>query len=160
MKFSRKSASFLPRQRQIAAFPGSGGIIPGSGKTISGFLRSAFLPSDWLYMIFCECERARYEELPDLSRFHGNLRKSSGARADLSRRRLLLSIALGAAAGGAPSPSAAQHKASQAEALYQDRPKNGFSCAGCALFRPPAACVVVAGAVSADGWCRFFDLPD
>jgi hypothetical protein len=49
---------------------------------------------------------------------------------------------------------------SPAEAQYQDRPKNGLSCAACALFRPPAACAVVAGVVSPHGWCRFFDLPD
>jgi hypothetical protein len=49
---------------------------------------------------------------------------------------------------------------SAAEAQYQNRPKNGFSCAACALFRPPAACVVVTGGISPNGWCRFFDLPD
>jgi hypothetical protein len=113
-----------------------------------------------IYMVFGDFYRVRDEEFPNLSRFHGNLRACSGAPAGLSRRRLLLSMALGAAAGGAPSPSAAQQKVSQAEALYQDRPKNGFSCSACALFRPPAACVVVAGTISATGWCRFFDLPD
>jgi hypothetical protein len=56
--------------------------------------------------------------------------------------------------------AAAQQKASQAEARYQDRPKDGFSCAACALFRPPGSCTVVAGAISPRGWCRFFDLPD
>jgi hypothetical protein len=72
----------------------------------------------------------------------------------------LLRAALSAAVGAAIAPAAAQQKMSAAEAQYQDRPKNGFSCAACALFRPPAACVVVAGAISPNGWCRFFDLPD
>jgi hypothetical protein len=54
----------------------------------------------------------------------------------------------------------AQPQVSQAEALYQDRPKNGLDCAACALFRPPAGCAVVAGVIRPYGWCRFFDLPD
>jgi hypothetical protein len=111
-------------------------------------------------MDFANFYRSRDEKFPDISQLHGNLRACSGLAAGLSRRRLLLRLALGAAAFGAPSGSAAQQKVSQAEALYQERPKNGFSCSACALFRPPAACVVVAGKISATGWCRFFDLPD
>jgi len=65
-----------------------------------------------------------------------------------------------AAFRAAIAPAAARQKMSAAEAQYQNRPKNGFSSAACALFRPPAACVVVAGAISPNGWCRFFDLPD
>ncbi|MGH7060765.1 MAG: hypothetical protein ACREFH_10285 [Stellaceae bacterium] len=75
----------------------------------------------------------------------------------LSRRGLLQAMAGGAIAARS---AAAEEKVSQAEARYQDRPKGGFSCAACALFRPPHACVVVAGDISPDGWCRFFDLPD
>jgi hypothetical protein len=75
-------------------------------------------------------------------------------------RRRLLYLASGALAGWARSPGLAQQKVSPAEALYQDHPKAGLSCAACALFRPPAACVVVAGTISPKGWCRFFDLPD
>jgi hypothetical protein len=60
----------------------------------------------------------------------------------------------------ATSSAGARQKMSQAEAHYQDRPKNGLSCAACALFRPPATCAVVSGAISPNGWCRFFDLPD
>jgi hypothetical protein len=54
----------------------------------------------------------------------------------------------------------AQQKMSQAEAEYQDRPKNGLTCAACTLFRPPRSCQVVQGDISAGGWCKFFDLPD
>jgi hypothetical protein len=57
-------------------------------------------------------------------------------------------------------PASAQQKMSQADAEYQDRPKNGLTCAACSLFRKPRSCEVVAGDISADGWCRFFDLPD
>jgi hypothetical protein len=76
------------------------------------------------------------------------------------RRRLLYLAGSVALAGWARSPGLAQQKVSQVEALYQDHPKGGLSCAACALFRPPAACVVVAGAINSKGWCRFFDLPD
>jgi hypothetical protein len=54
----------------------------------------------------------------------------------------------------------AQQKMSQAEAEYQNRPKSGLACAACTLFRPPRSCQVVAGDISPNGWCKFFDLPD
>jgi hypothetical protein len=66
----------------------------------------------------------------------------------------------GAAALSTVTPIKAHQKMSPAEAQYQDRPKNGFSCAACALFRPPGSCVVVEGEISPHGWCKFFDLPD
>jgi hypothetical protein len=73
----------------------------------------------------------------------------------------MLRVALtGAAAALIAAPASARKKMSQAEAQYQDRPKNGLSCAACALYRPPGACVVVAGPISPYGWCRLFDLPD
>ena len=82
------------------------------------------------------------------------------APAPLLRRRLLMAFAAAPIAGSRAPWAAAQQKVSQVEALYQDQPKDGRSCAACTLFRPPAACVVVAGAISPHGWCRFFDLPD
>jgi hypothetical protein len=30
----------------------------------------------------------------------------------------------------------------------------------CAQFRPPHDCTIVAGEVSPNGWCKFFELPD
>ncbi|MBV8736392.1 MAG: high potential iron sulfur protein [Alphaproteobacteria bacterium] len=80
--------------------------------------------------------------------------------AGVLRRRLLSVAASSIVAGSAARASGEQQKVSQAEAQYQDRPKNGLSCATCALFRPPAACAVVSGIISPNGWCRFFDLPD
>ena len=74
----------------------------------------------------------------------------------LSRRELLAAAALAATA----PPATAQTKASQQEADYQPGPKNGFSCAVCAQFRPPQTCQIVAGEISPEGWCKFFDLPD
>jgi hypothetical protein len=78
----------------------------------------------------------------------------------LLRRRVLQMAAIASAARSTVSSAAPARQVSPAEALYQDSPKNGLSCAACALFRPPAACVVVAGVISPHGWCRFFDLPD
>jgi hypothetical protein len=57
-------------------------------------------------------------------------------------------------------PASAQQKMSQADAEYRDQPKNGLICAACSLFRKPRSCEVVAGDISPNGWCRFFDLPD
>ena len=67
---------------------------------------------------------------------------------------------IGAAVARGAEPARAQVKASQQEAEYQTGPKNGLSCAVCSLFRPPQACELVAGDISPQGWCKFFDLPD
>jgi hypothetical protein len=73
---------------------------------------------------------------------------------------LLAAVAVAAASPVVSQPAATQTKASQQEAEYQPEPKNGFSCAVCAQFRPPGDCTIVAGDISAKGWCKFFDLPD
>jgi hypothetical protein len=51
-------------------------------------------------------------------------------------------------------------KISQAEAQYQPMPKGMFSCGVCTFFVKPIACKVVTGAISPNGWCKLFDLPD
>jgi hypothetical protein len=73
---------------------------------------------------------------------------------------LLRAAVSGAAAGLAAPTALAQQKMPQAEAEYQDRPRNGLTCAACSLFRPPRSCEIVTGDISPDGWCKFFDLPD
>ena len=75
------------------------------------------------------------------------------------RRDLLRAALVAAPLAGAP-PAEAQTKATQAEAQYQDMPRGGLSCAMCSLFRPPRGCEVVAGDISPQGWCKFFELPD
>jgi hypothetical protein len=79
-----------------------------------------------------------------------------------SRRGVLRVGVCGIAAVGAQDPASAgaQTKAAKAAAEYQSAPKNGLSCGVCSLFRPPHACEVVAGDISPQGWCKFFDLPD
>jgi hypothetical protein len=52
---------------------------------------------------------------------------------------------------------AAAAKAKKADFFYQDRPKEGKSCATCRLFAlaesGKGACAIVEGEVSPDGWC-------
>ena len=74
----------------------------------------------------------------------------------LLRRSLLSSMVVAFAAAVAT----AQQKMSRTDAEYQEQPKNGLNCAACSLFRPPRSCEVVAGDISPNGWCKFFDLPD
>jgi hypothetical protein len=74
------------------------------------------------------------------------------------RRRVLwagLTLSLAALA-----PARAQQKWSKAAAAYQDRPRDIESCGLCTRFRPPAACEIVDGEISRDGWCKFFDMAD
>jgi len=77
-------------------------------------------------------------------------------------RRGLLAAGLGLAAIPARAPTRADEpaKLTQMEAQYQTTPKGMFSCAVCTFFIKPGACKVVAGAISPQGWCKLFDLPD
>jgi len=75
-------------------------------------------------------------------------------------RRSLVQALSGGIFGLFILPASAQQKMSQTDAEYQDRPKNGLTCAACTLFRKPRSCEVVAGDISPEGWCRYFDLPD
>lgn len=47
-------------------------------------------------------------------------------------------------------------KIAQELAQYQAEPKDGAKCSLCAQWQPPAACAVVAGKISPDGWCVVF----
>lgn len=47
----------------------------------------------------------------------------------------------------------AQQKASKATMKYQDKPNGAMQCGNCLQFVPPAACKVVEGAVSSQGYC-------
>lgn len=76
----------------------------------------------------------------------------------VSRRSLLrgVAIAAGGAAVLAGTVMPAEAKMSQKAAGYQETPKDGASCANCALFKAPATCTLVDGVVSPTGWCRFY----
>jgi hypothetical protein len=83
--------------------------------------------------------------------------------AGASRRRLIIDgvLAVGAAGflgvsmAGRPV-AAAQAKLPQKEIGYQNTPKGGQRCDGCANWLPPAACKMVAGPINAAGWCGLF----
>ena len=84
---------------------------------------------------------------------------ADAAEAILSRRQLLrgAAIAAGGAAVLAGTVMPAEAKMAQEAAGYQATPaKDGSNCASCALFIAPASCTLVDGAVSPDGWCRFY----
>jgi hypothetical protein len=81
--------------------------------------------------------------------------------AALSRRRLFALASRSAAAiviafTAGIDTAGAQSKVKKAVAKYQDTPKNGQQCADCRFFRPPKACQLVQGDISANGWCSFF----
>jgi hypothetical protein len=77
----------------------------------------------------------------------------------VSRRDLLrgAAVTVGAAAIVAGTVLPAEAKMAAKAAGYQDTPgKDGSNCASCALFKAPSSCTLVDGAVSANGWCRFY----
>jgi len=78
--------------------------------------------------------------------------------ASVSRRQLLRggAVIAGSAAMLAVTVSPAQAKMSQKAAAYQDTPKDGAACSTCALFQAPNSCSLVDGAISPNGWCRFY----
>ena len=75
----------------------------------------------------------------------------------ISRRACLGGAALVLGGGAAVlASSAAWAKTDQKSASYQDKPKDGKKCSGCAQFQAPKACTVVEGDISPEGWCQFY----
>ncbi|MFL5280223.1 MAG: hypothetical protein ACJ8AW_04315 [Rhodopila sp.] len=74
---------------------------------------------------------------------------------DDATRRQILRAGL-AVVGGAVAVSGvaqAQDKIAPAMVQYQDTPKDGNKCSTCVNFEAPAACKIVSGKISPDGWC-------
>jgi hypothetical protein len=91
---------------------------------------------------------------------HGSA--DAGESRMLSRRKFLKVSVTGAAIAGAGGLSACVSavrggKTSKVLALYQDTPNRGRRCAGCTYFRQPNGCEIVAGEISPNGWCRFYE---
>jgi High potential iron-sulfur protein len=108
-----------------------------------------------LWSIACSAEQRPHIQIGDLAM--SDHKKSD----EVSRRNLLRSATI--MAGGAAALAATivatpaeADKMSQKGALYQEAPKNGQQCDGCALFKAPASCTIVDGTISPTGWCRFF----
>lgn len=85
--------------------------------------------------------------------------------AALSRRKFLKVSLAGAASVGAAGLSVeavrAQMRAPgttpKSTARYQDAPNRGRRCARCVHFLAPDRCAIVAGTISPNGWCRFYE---
>jgi hypothetical protein len=68
-------------------------------------------------------------------------------------RRQVIRAALAAAGSVVAVSASAQDKIAQAQVQYQATPKDGSKCSTCVNFEPPAACKIVAGSISPNGWC-------
>lgn len=79
---------------------------------------------------------------------------------ELSRRLLMQKAAAASGAftvlGAIANSAAAQAKSPPQVAGYQSEPNGGQRCGNCQHFQPPSACKVVAGRISAQGWCRLY----
>jgi len=82
------------------------------------------------------------------------------SKIELSRRLLMQKAAAASGAlamsGTIANSAAAQAKSAPQVAGYQNEPNGGQRCGNCQHFQPPSACKVVAGRISAQGWCRLF----
>jgi len=76
-----------------------------------------------------------------------------------SRRDFLRGIATAACASACGSLIAAEgsNKAPKDTVNYQETPKDGERCSGCALFIPgDNTCQVVQGSINPEGWCKLY----
>lgn len=76
---------------------------------------------------------------------------------NISRRKLLLSVAVAAPSAALVCMTAEAAQVSQASVKYQNSPKDGHSCSNCKLFAAPSSCKIVAGKVSRGGWCELWN---
>ena len=74
----------------------------------------------------------------------------------ISRRKVLGGAAVAVGVGAGLVATAAYAKTSQADAKYQDSPKNGQKCGACSQFTAPNQCKLVDGNVSENGWCMLY----
>ena len=72
---------------------------------------------------------------------------------DNATRRQIMRAGLAAVGGVVATRARAQEKIAQAQVQYQATPKDGNKCSTCVNFEAPAACKIVAGSISPNGWC-------
>ena len=98
--------------------------------------------------VFLECPQRELRRSPPMTKI------------ELSRRMLIQKAAAASGAftmlGTIANSAAAQAKSSPQVAGYQSEPNGGQRCGICQHFQPPSACKVVAGRISAQGWCRLY----
>lgn len=79
----------------------------------------------------------------------------------MKRRTFIFMIgAIAAQQRAARAEEADAAKVSKARVEYRDSPNGIAMCATCTLFEPPQACKIVAGVVSANGWCNAYAVAD
>ncbi len=70
---------------------------------------------------------------------------------------LITALPIAGAASTAVAAAADDSSGTKAQLKYQVKPgPGGKKCSGCALFKPPAACSVVKGKISPNGYCIAF----
>ena len=77
----------------------------------------------------------------------------------LTRRGLLLTAVAGGGvllATALVAPTEASAKVAQRSVAYRGAPNGTARCSNCALWQPPAACKVVNGVISPNGWCSIY----
>jgi High potential iron-sulfur protein len=83
--------------------------------------------------------------------------QSSKFTKEISRRTVLQAVAaVGAVPALMMATAPASAKMSQAGVAYQGSPHGSSNCGNCKLFVAPSSCKSVAGAVSANGWCKIW----
>lgn len=83
----------------------------------------------------------------------------------LSRRAFLEASLTGAVVAGVAGIAADAARAqmrrggttAKSVARYQNTPNRRRRCSGCVHFLRPNRCAIVAGAISPNGWCRFYE---
>ena len=79
---------------------------------------------------------------------------------NISRRDVILTAVVGSGVVVAAivAPARASAKVSQRSVAYRGAPKEKARCANCTQWQPPAACKVVSGVISPNGWCSIYAL--
>lgn len=76
-----------------------------------------------------------------------------------SRRGILKLVAVGSGAlvvCAAATPGRAASKVAKNSVGYQGAPQGKFRCDNCVQWQPPAACKLVEGVISPNGWCGIY----
>jgi hypothetical protein len=90
------------------------------------------------------------------------IKQLAGPSRGISRRTFLrgglyaTGAALASSLGVAAGTAFAQAKVSKVQAQNRGQPNDGQQCSGCVHFQEPAACALVEGDISPQGWCTLY----